>query len=129
MQLECHPHAQRKHWQQKLKEHHIVQENWFPLGGRESHGAVLNDPVLNQLAKQKGKSAAQIIIRWHIQEGFSVVPGASDPDYIKENIDVFDWELTDDEMETIRHLDKEHRYFNPPFEEQQKTYLNITLPD
>ncbi len=129
MQLECHPYAQRKHWQEKLKADNIQQENWFPLGGRESRGAILKDETLEKIAKAKGKSIAQIIIRWHIQEGFSVIPGASNPDYIKENIEVFDWNLTDEEMETIRGLNKEQLFFNPPAESMERFYLNRKLPD
>lgn len=99
MQLECHPYAQRVDWQKRLKENDIRQENWYLLGGRQSGGLLLRDPVISEIAETHGKSAAQIIIRWHIQEGFSVIPGASDPGYIKENIDVFDFELSPSEME------------------------------
>ncbi|MBR2299827.1 MAG: aldo/keto reductase [Alphaproteobacteria bacterium] len=118
MQIECHPYAQRKHWQKRLKEAGIAQENWFPLGGRESNGEILRDKTLNEIGKAHNKTAAQVIIRWHLQEGFIVIPGTSNPDYIKENIDVFDFELTDEEMEKIRALDKEKRYFTMPYEQQ-----------
>ena len=79
MQLECHPYAQRTYWQKKLKENNIKQENWYPLGGRQSNGLLLKDSVINKIAKVHKKSPAQIIIRWHIQKGFSVIPGASNP--------------------------------------------------
>ena len=114
----CHPYAQRKHWQKRLKEAGIAQENWFPLGGRESNGEILRDKTLNEIGKAHNKTAAQVIIRWHLQEGFIVIPGTSNPDYIKENISVFDFELTDEEMEQIRALDKEKRYFTMPYEQQ-----------
>lgn len=68
-----------------------------------------------EIAKAHGKTAAQVILRWHIQEGFSVIPGASNPDYIKENIDIFDFTLTDDEMAEMRGLNKERRFFNMSF--------------
>ena len=106
MQIECHPYAQRTYWQKKLKEHNICLESWFPLGGRESKGEILKDSVLNEIGKAHGKTAAQVIIRWHIQEGFSVIPGTSNPDYIKENIDVFDFALTDDEMRIMSELNQ-----------------------
>ena len=91
MQIECHPYAQRRHWQERCAEEGIQLECWFPLGGRDSKGEILRDPVIGRIAKAHGKSAAQVIIRWHMQEGFSVIPGASNPDYIRENIDVLDF--------------------------------------
>lgn len=127
MQIECHPYAQRTHWQKRLKEAGIAQENWFPLGGRESNGEILRDETLNAIGKAHNKTAAQVIIRWHIQEGFIIIPGTSNPDYIKENIDVFDFELSDEEMEKIRALDKEKRYFTMPYE-QQVEYLGSWKP-
>ena len=72
---------------------------------------------------------AQIIIRWHIQEGFSVIPGASNPNYIKENIDVFDFELSNEEMNKIRALNKEKRYFNMPYAEQVKWFSQYNPQD
>lgn len=129
MQLECHPYAQRVHWQKKLKKYGIQQENWYPLGGRQSNGLILKDPVINEIAKNHNKSAAQIIIRWHIQKGFVVIPGASNPDYIKENIDVFDFKLNKKEMKQIEKLNTEVRIFNPPFEQQKEQYMKRVLPD
>ena len=120
MQIECHPYAQRKHWQKRLKDAGIALESWFPLGGRESNGEILRDKTLNEIAKKHNKTAAQVIIRWHLQEGFSVIPGTSNPDYIKENIESLDFELSDTEMEQIRALDKEKRYFTMPYEQQVK---------
>lgn len=76
----------------------------------------------NEIAKAHGKSPAQIIIRWHLQEGFSVIPGASNPDYIKENIEVFDFALSNHEMLRIRQLNKEKRYFNMSYEDQKKWF-------
>lgn len=129
MQLECHPYAQRIRWQKILKKNHIQQENWYPLGGRQSNGLILQDPVIKKIAGKHEKSPAQVVIRWHIQEGFSVIPGASSPDYIKENRNVFDFSLSDEEMEEIRALNTEKRIFNPPYEEQKKRYLEIILTD
>lgn len=114
LQMECHPYAQRTHWQKKLKEHNIQQENWYPLGGQASRGALLRDETIVKIAKAKGKSPAQIIIRWHIQEGFCVIPGSSNPDYLKEDIEVFDFALTDEEMKEIRDLNGEKLFFNMP---------------
>ena len=129
MQLECHPYAQRLHWQEKLKKADIRQENWYPLGGRQSNGLLLRDKTLNKIAKAHKKSPAQIIIRWHLQEGFSVIPGTSNPAYIQENIAVFDFALTAEEMAQIRALNTEKRIFNPPFEQQKELYLKTILID
>lgn len=112
LQMECHPYAQRLAVREKAKTHNIQVECWFPLGGAMSNGALLKDPTIMEIAKAHGKTAAQVILRWHIQEGFSVIPGASNPDYIKENIDIFDFTLTDDEMAEMRGLNKERRFFN-----------------
>lgn len=112
LQMECHPYAQRLAVREKAKTHNIQVECWFPLGGAMSNGVLLKDPTIMEIAKAHGKTAAQVILRWHIQEGFSVIPGASNPDYIKENIDIFDFTLTDDEMAEMRGLNKERRFFN-----------------
>ena len=112
LQMDCHPYAQRLAVREKAKTHNIQVECWFPLGGAMSNGALLKDPTIMEIAKAHGKTAAQVILRWHIQEGFSGIPGASNPDYIKENIDIFDFTLTDDEMAEMRGLNKERRFFN-----------------
>jgi len=120
LQMECHPYAQRLAVREKAKAHNIQVECWFPLGGAMSNGALLKDPTIMEIAKAHGKTAAQVILRWHIQEGFSVIPGASNPDYIKENIDIFDFTLTDDEMAEMRGLNKERRFFNMSFSDVER---------
>lgn len=129
MQIECHPYAQRKEWQQKTRQHNIQLECWFPLGGEMSNGALFKDPTIQKIAKVHGESPAQIIIRWHIQEGFSVIPGATRHDYIKENISVFDFYLTDEEMAQMRSLNKEKRFFNMDYKQAEKFVLNWKLDD
>lgn len=129
MQIECHPYAQRKEWQQKTRQHNIQLECWFPLGGEMSNGALFKDPTIQKIAKVHGKSPAQIIIRWHIQEGFSVIPGATRHDYIKENISVFDFYLTDEEMAQMRSLNKEKRFFNMDYKQAEKFVLNWKMDD
>ena len=81
-----------------------------------SNGALLKDPTSMQIAEAHGKTPAQVILRWHMQEGFS----ASNPDYIEENIAIFDFELTDGEMEQMRALDKEQRFFNATYEQVEQ---------
>lgn len=129
LQIECHPYAQRVTMREKAKANGIQVESWFPLGGAMSQGALLKDSTIMKIAEAHGKSAAQIILRWHIQEGLSTIPGATNPDYIKENIQIFDFELTDEEMQAMRSLNKEQRFFNMPFDEKERVYLNIRMKD
>ena len=129
LQMECHPYAQRIEVRETMKQHGIQVECWFPLGGAMSNGMILKDPVIESIADAHGKSAAQIILRWHIQEGFSVIPGSKNPEHIRENIEIFDFELTDDEMAQIRALNKEERVFKLSREDAEKTFLSVQLPD
>ena len=130
MQLECHPLAQRRAWQEKLADSDIQFESWFPLGGRTPDGESLREnPEIARIAEAHGKSPVQVIIRWHIQEGFSVVPGSSNPAHIAENINVYDFELTEAEMATMRNLDREQRFFNMTFEQVQEFIAGTPLSD
>lgn len=129
MQIECHPYAQRKVWQRKTKECNIQLECWFPLGGEMSNGALFKDPTIRKIAKAHGKTPAQVIIRWHLQEGFSVIPGATRHDYISENVSVFDFSLSDEEMAEMRALNKERRFFNMNYKEAEQFMLNWKMDD
>lgn len=123
LQIECHPYAQRLAMREKVKPYGIHVTCWFPLGGAMSNGALLKDPIIIAIAEAHGKTPAQVILRWHMQEGFSAIPGASNPNYIKENIEIFDFELTDKEMAQMRGLNKEQRFFNMSLEEKERAYL------
>ena len=127
LQIECHPYAQRLEMREKAAKADIQVECWFPLGGAMSDGALFKDPVIKKIAEAHGKTPAQVILRWHIQEGFSVIPGASNPDYIKENIQIFDFALTDEEMRLMRSLNKEKRFFNATLEEVEKMIWSTKL--
>ena len=129
MQIECHPYAQRRHWQERTQQDSIQLECWFPLGGAMSNGALFKDPEIIKIAEAHGKTPAQIILRWHIQEGFSAIPGATDHGYITENIDIFDFELTPEEMAAMRALDKEQRFFNMDYKEAEQFMLNWKMED
>lgn len=120
LQIECHPYAQRLAMREKVKLYGIQVECWFPLGGAMSNGALFKDPTIIAIAEAHGKTPAQVILRWHIQEGFSVIPGASNPDYIKENIQIFDFTLSDEEMAQMRSLNKEKRFFNATYEQVEE---------
>ena len=119
-QMECHPYAQRLAMRKKVKPYGIQVECWFPLGGAMSNGALFKDSVIISIAENHGKIPAQIILRWHIQEGFSVIPGATNPDYIRENIQIFDFELTEAEMTQMRSLNKKKRFFNATYEQVEQ---------
>lgn len=129
LQIECHPYAQRLDMREKVKPYGIAIECWFPLGGAMSNGVLLKDPVIMQIAERHGKTPAQVILRWHIQEGFSVIPGATNPDYIKENIEIFDFQLSEEDMNSIRALNKEQRFFNMPYDELKKYVAGKILED
>lgn len=126
-QIECHPYAQRLEWRKRADSDNIQVECWFPLGGAMSNGALFKDPTIMKIAEAHGKTPAQIILRWHIQEGLSAIPGATDHGYITENINIFDFELTPEEMESMRSLNKEQRFFNMSLEDKQKYLLNMKI--
>lgn len=77
----------------------IVVQAWYPFGGRGHTSEILNDETILEIARAHNRTAAQVILRWHLQRGVIAIPGSSDPDHIKENIPVFDFELRDEEME------------------------------
>ena len=110
LQTEVHPYFQEKDLKAFLATEGILVQAWYPLG----HGdkALLEEPVFTRLAEKYGKSNAQIILRWHIQDGNIVIPGSKNPDHIKANFDIFDFELTDEEMAEIAALDKGVRYYH-----------------
>lgn len=109
LQTEVHPYYQEKKLKDYLKKEGIVIQAWYPLG----HGdkALLEEPLFQELGKKYGKSSAQIILRWHIQEGNIVIPGSKSPAHIQDNFDLFDFSLTAWEMAQISIMDKNVRYY------------------
>ena len=109
LQTEVHPYNQEKQLKNFLDEQAMVIQAWYPLG----HGdkALIAEPLFSQLGKKYGKSNVQIILRWHIQSGNIVIPGSKNPDHIRDNFDLLDFELTTDEMTQIAALDKARRYY------------------
>jgi diketogulonate reductase-like aldo/keto reductase len=89
-----------------------VIESWYPFGGRGHTQENFENEVIAELAEKHGKTPAQVILRWQLQAGFIAIPGSSNPDHIAENYDIFDFELTDDEMDQIRAIDRQERYEN-----------------
>lgn len=119
VQIELHPYAQRKAFREKCRKLGIAVEGWFPLGGAGGNATLFNDKTIKELAAKHKKSPAQIILRWHVQEGFATIPGARNPDYIRENIEVYGFELSEEDMQKIRGLDREKRFFTSTLAEIQ----------
>lgn len=105
IQVECHPHYPQDELKETLAKHDIALQAWYPLGGR-GNNSIMAEPVIAELAEKHGKTAAQVIMRWHIQRGNIVIPGSKTPEHIAQNLDVFDFELTDGDMAAIASLDK-----------------------
>lgn len=121
VQIELNPYAQRVEFRKKCAEKNLAVEGWFPLGGSgKGNESLFADETIKSLAKKYGKSPAQIILRWHVQEGFSTIPGARNPAYIAENIAVYGFSLSDDDMKTMRALNKERRFYNGTWESAQR---------
>lgn len=110
LQNETHPYHQSRDISEHIKQYGTVLESWFPLGGRGNTQTLFNDPTISSIAKAHNKSSAQIIIRWHIQMGYIVIPGSSNEKHIAENYNVFDFELSEDEMQEIKNIDKNERF-------------------
>lgn len=125
LQTEVHPYFQEQELKKFLSKEGMVIQAWYPLG----HGdkALLEEPLFTKLGKKYGKTNAQIILRWHIQDGNIVIPGSKNPAHIKDNFDLFDFSFTEEEMEKIAALDKNTRYYySTP--EMLKKYAEI-VPD
>jgi diketogulonate reductase-like aldo/keto reductase len=108
-QIEVHPYFQQTASQRLHAEHGILTQAWSPIGGVTAYGGgekrTLDDPTLLEIARQHGKSAAQVMLRWHLQERRSAIPKSTKPARIAENFDVFDFELTSEQVAAIDALD------------------------
>lgn len=122
-QIELHPVFQQKELQVYDRENNIVTQPWSPLGNGNAN--LLSNTDLKAIAEKYGKTVAQVILRWHLQEGFVVIPKSVTPSRIEENFNVFDFELTEDEMDTVRSLDTGKRlFFDPKDPEWEQKMLN-----
>lgn len=110
IQVEAHPYFTQKELRKTLDKYGIKLMSWYPLG----HGdkSLLNEPVFKKLGDKYGKSPAQVILRWHTQMGFAVIPGSKNVAHIKDNLDILDFTLTNDEMNEITALDRNMRYYH-----------------
>ncbi|RKS97372.1 aldo/keto reductase [Chryseobacterium defluvii] len=111
-QIELHPVFQQKELQVYDRENNIVTQPWSPLGN--GNAELLNNAELKTIAEKYHKTVAQVILRWHLQEGFCVIPKSVTPSRIEENFNIFDFELIEDEMNVVRSLDTGKRLFFDP---------------
>ena len=123
-QVECHPYFQQDKLREITEPKNIKIMCWYPLG----HGdkSLMEEPIITELASKYNKSTAQIILKWHTQMGFIVIPGSKNVNHIKDNFDLFDFELTSEEMKQICSLNKNYRYFYPSME-QLKEFAKMPL--
>lgn len=105
IQTECHPYFPQTELKELLAQHNIALQAWYPLGGR-GNDSIMGEPLIGEIAKAHGKSPAQVILRWHVQQGNIVIPGSKTPSHIAQNIELFDFALTDEEMARIAALDR-----------------------
>ena len=110
VQNEIHPYYQENDVIPYIQEKGIVVEGWYPLGGRGHTAELLGDPTILAAAQAHGVSPAQVILRWNLQKGVVVIPGSSNPDHIRENLDIFGFSLTDEEMAMINGLDRGEKH-------------------
>ncbi|MBR3813271.1 MAG: aldo/keto reductase [Spirochaetaceae bacterium] len=125
IQVEAHPYFTQKDLRVTLDKYGIKLMSWYPLG----HGdkSLIQESVFTELGKKYGKTPAQVILRWHVQMGFVVIPGSKNVNHIKDNLNIMDFELTADEMAEIAKLDKGERYYHRT--EEQLVQFAAWKPD
>lgn len=124
IQMEAHPYYMDNETINMLADCGCRVMAWYPLG----HGdkTLINEPVFTNLSKKYRKTNAQIILRWHVQMGYQVIPGSTNPQHIKDNLNILDFELTDEEMAEIARLNKNVRYYNAT-NEQVESYVGYAV--
>ena len=110
IQVEAHPYFTQRELRETLDKYGIRLMSWYPLGHGDKD--LINEPVFTELGRKYGKTPAQIILRWHTQMGFAVIPGSRNVDHIRDNLNILDFMLTDEEMAEIAKLDKGERYYH-----------------
>lgn len=109
IQVEAHPYFTQDELRKILYKEYIKLMSWYPLGHGDS--TLMNEEIFTKLAEKYHKTNAQIILRWHIQMGFIVIPGTKHVEHVKENLNIFDFKLTDEEMNEIAKINKNERYY------------------
>ena len=123
IQVECHPFYPQTDLRKITDKENIRIMSWYPLGGKGMTGELLNNPIIINLANKYHKSTAQIVLRWHTQMGFIVIPGSKNVEHIKDNIDIFDFCLSNEDMNEILKLNKHQRRYIRS-DEALENYLN-----
>ena len=127
VQVEAHPYYPQNELKKLLAETGMGMMAWYPLGHGDKN--LVNEPVFTKLAEKYGKSNVQIILRWHVQSGNVIFPGSKNPDHIRDNLNIFDFTLTDEDMAEIAKVNKGVRYYNAT-PEMVAAYANMELkPD
>ncbi|MCC8042471.1 MAG: aldo/keto reductase [Oscillospiraceae bacterium] len=110
IQAEAHPYFTQGELRKVLDKYGIKLMSWYPLG----HGdkSLIDEPIFKDLGKKYGKTSAQIILRWHTQMGFAVIPGSKNEEHIRDNLNILDFKLLEDDMAEIAKLNKGIRYYN-----------------
>ncbi|MCR5349424.1 MAG: aldo/keto reductase [Acholeplasmatales bacterium] len=124
IQVECHPLFPQDELRKITEKEDIRIMAWFPLGGKGMTGELLNSDIVSNLAKKYSKSPAQIVLKWHTQFGNIVIPGSKNVDHIKDNIDIYDFMLTDDDMNEMAKLNKHERRYTQD-DEKLDMYQNM----
>lgn len=104
IQVECHPFYPQDELRKITGKEDIRIMSWYPLGGKGMTGELLNNPIVISIAEKHHKSPAQVVLKWHTQMGFIVIPGSKNVDHIKDNIDIYDFELDDVDMNEMAKL-------------------------
>lgn len=125
LQTEVHPYSQERELKEFLSKEGMVLQAWYPLGHGDAK--LIQEPLFAQLGRKYGKTSAQIILRWHIQAGNIVIPGSKNPDHIRDNFDLFDFALTEEEMAQIAAMDQKKRYYTSS-PELLKRYAQMVPP-
>ncbi len=112
VQNENHPFYQNKQLQEYLRQYGTVVEAWYPFGGRGNTQKVFQNETIKEIASRHGKTSAQIVLRWQIQDGYIVIPGSGNSQHIAENAAIFDFALSDDDMQQMKELNTNRRFEN-----------------
>ncbi len=120
LQVECHPYWDQETLRKRVEKYGTLIESWYPIG----HGdkSLIENEVFTKLGQKYKKTNVQVILRWHIQRGNIVFPKSSNPVHIKENSEIFDFELTEEEMKEINKMGKTKRFFTMPLEQQEQFF-------
>ncbi|MBR1695673.1 MAG: aldo/keto reductase, partial [Selenomonas sp.] len=125
IQLEAHPYCTEREVMERMAEYGTRLMGWYPLGHGDAE--LIKEPIFARLSEKYRKSPAQIILRWHTQMGFITIPGSKNPDHIRDNLNIFDFRLTVEEMSEIAEMDGKKKYYEPDNAKEEK-YATMRLP-